>query len=102
MNGKFDKKKVLKQIEKNRKGAKKLVEDSIKDAKKILKKEGLAGYDSFPLAVVSLAEALFRVEAKTLQAKAQVEQAEVAIKAQKEAIKKKKERVSSQDKTPVT
>jgi len=101
MNEKFDKKEILKQIETNRIGARKLVEKSIKDAKKILEERKLLGYESSPLAVVKLAEALFRVEAQTLQAKSRVEQAEVAIKAQKEATEKAKEKVPSQDKTPV-
>lgn len=90
MNGKFDKKKILKQMEKNRKGARKLVADSIKDAKKILKNEGLLGHESSPLAVVKLAEALFKIEASVLQGKAKVEQAGIMIKAKLEAEKKAK------------
>lgn len=102
MNGKFDKKEILKQIEKNRKGARKLVEDSIKDAKKILKKEGLLGYESASLAVVGLAESLFRIEAKTLQAKEQVRQAEIMQKAAEAAQKKQKSCEGCQKKSSKT
>lgn len=88
MNGEFNKKEILKQMEENRKNARKLVEDSIKDAKKILEQRKLLGYESSPLAVVRLAEALFKIEFSTVQGKAKVEQAEQMIKARAEAAKK--------------
>jgi len=105
MNGKFNKEKILKQIEKNRKSARKLVENSIKDAKKILKNERLMGCDSSALAVVRLAEALFRIEASVIQGKAKVEQAEQAMKAQLEAQKSDKTPCDScqrKSRTPVS
>lgn len=105
MNGKFDKKKILKQLEEGRKSARKLVEDSLKDAKKILGKLSLLGYDSSALAVVRLAEALFRIEASVVQGKNKVEQADQAMKAQLED-QKKSDKTScascqSQSRTPV-
>lgn len=85
MNGKLDKKKILKQMEENRKNARRLVKESVRDAKKILKDEGLMGYESSPLAVVGVAEALFRIEASVIQGKAKVDQAEMMQKAAEEA-----------------
>jgi len=104
MNGKFDKKEILKQIEKNRKSARKLIVDAVEDAKKILHKQGLLGYPSSPLAVVSLAEAIFRVEASVVQGRAKIEQVALQMKAQAEAAKANKEACSSckrETRTPV-
>ena len=89
MNGKFDKKKILKQIEANRKSARKLIVDAVEGAKIILHKQGLLGYPSSPLAVVSLAEAIFRVEASVVQGRAKIEQVAQQMKAQAEAAKQK-------------
>lgn len=106
MNGKFDKKKILEQMEENRKNARKIVEDSVKDAKKILEQRKLLGYGSSPLAVVELAKALFKIEFSVIQGKAKVEQAELRMKLQKEAeaaqTKKAHSCKSCQERTPVT
>lgn len=74
MNGKFDKKKILKEITANHTNIKRLIAESVKEADKLLSGIVRPSYESYPLAVVTLAELIFKIELQTVQAKAKVEQ----------------------------
>lgn len=88
MNGKFDEKKILKEIRENHIKVKGLIKEAVKEADKILSGVVPVSYESYPLAVVTLAEMIFKIELQTVQAKAKIELVATQMKARKAATAK--------------